>query len=378
MCAEGRERDFLKLNKMTGFGKRCGAMLLAAGATLLIGTARAAGDSTARVRFDYDVRLGTFIDNGEYNSDYKAPKTLSGVWVMPTVGMRFGGGGEHRIMTGIGFLQQFGQKPFGQVPDFVAYYNYAGRVFNGFGGLLPRDEMRGYYSRALFSDSVGYFKRTLAGALLRWEGTRGGIEAFFDWNAEDTKTGKESFMAGLAGELNLGRRQLFRIGLAGYMYHYRLGERAVEAGEAPNFLVDNAMYHLYGGFDLGELTPLDVLSLDAGIVGSLSRGRIAVGNAGGWTARAGFHARFNIEWHGWGIEDTFFAGKGLMPLYDVYGTQVYWGDAFYNAPLYNRTDLYWSKTLVSWLSIRAALVLHQTARGIDFCQQASVRVHLWK
>ncbi len=79
LCAEGRERDFLKLNKMTGFGKRCGAMLLAAGATLLIGTARAAGDSTARVRFDYDVRLGTFIDNGEYNSDYKAPKTLSGV-----------------------------------------------------------------------------------------------------------------------------------------------------------------------------------------------------------------------------------------------------------------------------------------------------------
>lgn len=336
----------------------------------------AKADSTGTVKFDYDIRLGAFLDNGEYNSNYKAPQTLSGAYVTPAVGLRFGGG--HRIMTGISFLQQFGQKPFGETPDFLAYYNYTGRVFNGFGGLLPRAEMKGYYSRALFSDSVGYFKHTLAGALLQWEGERGGIEAFFDWNSEDIKTGKESFMAGLAGRLNLGRRGLFNLGLAGYMYHYRIGDKAVSAGEAPNFLVDNVMYHVYGGIDLGGITALDVLSLDVGIVGSLSRGRIEVGNAGGWTPRAGFHARFNLEWHGWGIEDTFFAGKGLMPLWDVYGSQVYWGDAFYNAPVYNRTDLYWSKTLAERLSIRAALVFHQTAGGLDFCQQASLLVHLWK
>lgn len=352
-----------------------GAALAESRFTLPASTA-SASDSTLKPRFDYDVRLGAFLDNGEYNSNYKIPQTLSGAYVIPTVGLRFGNG--HRIMTGISFLQQFGQKPFGEVPDFLAYYNYTGRVFNGLGGLLPRDEMKGYYSRALFSDSVSYFKHTLAGALLQWQGERGQIEAFFDWNLEDTKTGKESFMAGLSGQLKLGQRGLFKVGMAGYMYHYRIGEKSVEEGLAPNFLVDNVMYHVYGGVDLGEVTALDVLSLDVGIVGSLSRGRIAVGNAGGWTARAGFHARFNLEWHGWGIEDTFFAGKGLMPLWDIYGSQVYWGDAFYNAPLYNRTDLYWSKTLADRLSIRAALVFHQTAQGVDFCQQASVLVHLWK
>lgn len=342
----------------------------------LSATARPQADSTGAVQFDYDVRLGAFLDNGEYNSSWKSPQTLSGAYVIPTAGLRFNGG--HRIMAGISFLQQFGQKPFGETPDFLAYYNFTGKVFNGFGGLLPRAEMKGYYSRALFSDSVGYFKHTLAGALLQWEDERGQIEAFFDWNASDTKTGKESFMAGLAGQLKLGRRGLFYTGLAGYMYHYRPGTKSVEEGSTPNFLVDNVMYHVYGGVDLGPVTALDILSLDVGIVGSMSRGRIEVGNAGGWTARAGFHARFNIEWHGWGIEDTFFAGKGLMPLWDLYGTQVYWGDAFYNAPVYNRTDLYWAKTLGKRLSIRAALVLHQTAQGVDFCQQASVRVHLWK
>lgn len=112
----------------------------------------AKADSTGTVKFDYDIRLGAFLDNGEYNSNYKAPQTLSGAYVTPAVGLRFGGG--HRIMTGISFLQQFGQKPFGETPDFLAYYNYTGRVFNGFGGLLPRAEMKGYYSRALFSDSV--------------------------------------------------------------------------------------------------------------------------------------------------------------------------------------------------------------------------------
>lgn len=360
-------------SKLTMFRKKTFIVLATC---MLVLAARAQADSAGAVKFDYDVRLGAFLDNGEYNSSYKVPQTLSGAYVIPTVGLRFNGG--HRIMAGISFLQQFGQKPFGEAPDFLAYYNYTGRVFNGFGGLLPRAEMKGYYSRALFSDSVGYFKHTLAGALLQWEGERGRIEAFFDWNAEDTKTGKESFMAGLAGQLRLGRRGLFYTGLAGYMYHYRPGTKSVEQGLASNFLVDNVMYHVYGGFDFGEITALDVLSLDAGIVGSMSRGRIEVGNAGGWTARAGFHARFNLEWHGWGIEDTFFAGKGLMPLWDVYGTQVYWGDAFYNAPVYNRTDLYWSKTLGRRLSIRAALVFHQTAQGVDFCQQASVHVHLWK
>lgn len=334
-------------------------------------------DSTGgKVSFDYDFRFGAFLDNGEYNSTYKDPKTLSGVYVIPTVGLRFNGG--HRIMAGVSFLQQFGQKPFGEVPEFLAYYNYTGKVFNGLGGLLPRAQMKGDYSRALFSDSVGYFKHTLAGALLQWEGERGRIEAFFDWNSEDTKTGKESFMAGAAGRLKFGQRGLFYAGFAGYMYHYRIGDQAVDQGLAENFLVDNVMYRFYGGADFGSVTALDVLSLDLGIVGSLSRGRIAVGNSGSWIGRAGFQARFNIEWHGWGIEDTFFAGKGLMPLWDIYGSQVYWGDVFYNAPVYNRTDVYWSKTLGQRLSIRAALVFHQTAQGLDFCQQATVRVHLWK
>ncbi len=356
---------------------RWAAVVLAAFGASLTHAASVTDTTASAVRFSYDVHMGAFLDNGEYSSTYKVPQTLSGAYVTPTVGLRFGGG-AHRVMAGISFLQPFGQKPFDRVPDFLAYYNYTGRIFTGYGGLLPRADMKGYYSRALFSDSVGYFKHTLAGALLQWSGGHGTIEAFFDWNSSDLQSGKESFMAGLAGQLYLGKQELFRLGMAGYMYHYRIGEKSVEEGLAPNFLVDNVMYHVYGGVDLSSVTPLDKLWLDVGIVGSLSRGRIAVDNAGGWTPRAGFHARLNLEWHGWGVEDTFFVGKGLMPLWNIYGSQVYWGDAFYNAPLYNRTDLYWSKTLARCLSIRAALVFHQTAQGVDFCQQATLKVHLWK
>lgn len=356
---------------------RWAAVVLAAFGASLTHAASVTDTTASAVRFSYDVHMGAFLDNGEYSSTYKVPQTLSGAYVTPTVGLRFGGG-THRVMAGISFLQPFGQKPFDRVPDFLAYYNYTGRIFTGYGGLLPRADMKGYYSRALFSDSVGYFKHTLAGALLQWSGGHGTIEAFFDWNSSDLQSGKESFMAGLAGQLYLGKQELFRLGMAGYMYHYRIGEKSVEEGLAPNFLVDNVMYHVYGGVDLSSVAPLDKLWLDVGIVGSLSRGRIAVDNAGGWTPRAGFHARLNLEWRGWGVEDTFFVGKGLMPLWNIYGSQVYWGDAFYNAPLYNRTDLYWSKTLARCLSIRAALVFHQTAQGVDFCQQATLKVHLWK
>lgn len=356
---------------------RWAAVVLAAFGASLTHAASVTDTTASAVRFSYDVHMGAFLDNGEYSSTYKVPQTLSGAYVTPTVGLRFGGG-THRVMAGISFLQPFGQKPFDRVPDFLAYYNYTGRIFTGYGGLLPRADMKGYYSRALFSDSVGYFKHTLAGTLLQWSGGHGTIEAFFDWNSSDLQSGKESFMAGLAGQLYLGKQELFRLGMAGYMYHYRIGEKSVEEGLAPNFLVDNVMYHVYGGVDLSSVAPLDKLWLDVGIVGSLSRGRIAVDNAGGWTPRAGFHARLNLEWRGWGVEDTFFVGKGLMPLWNIYGSQVYWGDAFYNAPLYNRTDLYWSKTLARCLSIRAALVFHQTAQGVDFCQQATLKVHLWK
>lgn len=325
------------------------------------------------LKFDYDVRMGAFLDNGEYNSSYKYPQTMSGAYVTPAVGIRFNS--KHRIMTGISFLQNFGTKAFSEMPDFLAYYNYQGRIFNGFGGLLPRAEMKGHYSRALFSDSVDYFKHSLAGALLQWEGERGQAEVFFDWNLQNTKTGQESFMAGSAGRLKFGK--LFYAGYAGYMYHYRIGTNNVGEG-SPNFLVDNVMYHLYGGADFAPLTPLDILSLEVGIVGSESRGRQSVENAGGWISRAGFQARFNIEWHGWGIEDTFFAGNGLLPLFDIYGTRVYWGDSFYNAPIYNRTDVYWSYKVGNRVDFRAALVFHATGQGLDFCQQATLRVHLHK
>lgn len=361
---------------MMTFGKHW--IGLALGLVWTVCPARAAetGDSTKRTGFDYSVRLGTFLDNGEYNSDYKMPQTMSAAWITPTVGLRFEG--RHRIMTGVSGLQEFGQKPFNKVPDLVAYYNYQGQVFTAFAGLFPREELKGDYPRAFFSDSVGYFKRTLAGALFRWEGKRGMLETFLDWNIQDTVQGKEAFMVGVSGHLQWGKYNQFQLGLVGTYYHYRLGQRAVDNGLAPHFLVDNAMYQAYGKFDFGKMTPLDTLSLDMGIVGSFSRGRPAVGHAGKWTARAGFQARLHVKWRGWGLEDTFFAGRGLMPLWNTYGTLVYWGDAFYNAPLYNRTDIYWSKTLASLLDIRLALVLHQTAQGVDFCQQATVQVHLWK
>lgn len=338
-------------------------------------------DSSNSLKFDYDFKLGTFLDNGEYKFNDKTPQTLSGVYVIPTVGIRFNG--NHRIMAGVSFLQQFGQESFGKSPDFMAYYNYNGDLFNGFGGILPRSEMKGHYSRAMFSDSVGYFKHSMAGALLQWEGERGYIEVFIDWNFRDDKNGKESFMAGSAGRLNLGPKGLFYVGYSGYMYHYLIGkDNAIQEG-APNSLVDNVMYEVYGGVNLAERTALDVLSLEVGVIGSMSRGRATVdnpadNNSSDWIARAGFNARFNVEWNGWGIEDTFFAGNGLMPLWDLYGTKVYWGDTFYNASVYNRTDIYWSKTLGKRFDIRVAMVLHQTAQSIDFCQQATIRVHLWK
>lgn len=314
-------------------------------------------------KFKYDVRFGTFIDNGEYNSPYKAPQTMAGAYVIPTVGIAMDT--VHRLMVGVSYLQEFGVEPFSRRPDFVAYYNYKARSFSGFAGLLPRSEMRGNYSRALFSDSVGYYNHTIAGALLRWQGERGEIEAFFDWTTLDRTTGAEAFMAGSAGRLTPGR---FSVGYSGYMYHYRGAEGS------PDFLVDNIMWRLYTGIDLADRTPLDKLYFEMGIIGSNQRGRISATNSGQWISRAGFQGAFNVEWHGWGIEDTFFAGKPLMPLWERYGTRVYWGDAFYNAPIYNRTDIYWGRSFLGCIDLRVAMVLHATAKGLDFCQQATLKL----
>lgn len=313
-------------------------------------------------KFRYDLDFGTFIDNGEYNSHYKQPQTMAGVFLNPTVGLSIDT--VHRFMVGVGAVQEFGTPTFSRVPSLLAYYRYSKDSFNGWVGILPNRDMSRGYSRALFSDSVSYFKHSIAGALVQWSGERGEIEAFFDWTNLDRTTGAEAFMAGSAGKLNLGH---FGVGYSGYMYHYR------PAKGSENFLVDNVMWRLYGSVDLSSGTPLDRLYIELGAVGSATRGRISATKAGEWTPRAGVQALFGIEWHGWGFEDTFYAGGGLLPLFDKYGTQVYWGDSFYNAPIYNRSDVYWRYAFKKMVDVKVALVLHATAKGLDFCQQATVR-----
>lgn len=317
-------------------------------------------------KFDWELDASTFIDNAEGTGLNVKTQTLSGAWIAPRVGISIKdttNGNTHRLMAGFDFTQQFGLPAFGELPKALIYYNYQGaRGANHYLGLLPRSALTGNYSRAIFSDSLRYFNHTIQGIALSWRGEHLRGEMFFDWFALDVNAKQEAFMVGGAISANFLQ---FMTGQANLYYAHN------KLSLADIFLRDAAAYNVMVGVDMARFLPLDVLSLDVGVLGSFDRARLSVDNSGEWVSSAGFNARFKVGYKGFLIDDELFVGNGLA---------VQWGSKYYTEPLYNRAEASWNYNIVLLkkyaIDFKVSLVLHTTTSGSGFSQMATVKVKI--
>lgn len=317
---------------------------------------------SAAQKFVWGADGGVFIDNAEGSSDVTPQMTLAGAWIAPRLGVEIADSAhraKHRFMAGFDFTQQFGMPAFGQAPDVHIFYNYRGaRGADHSIGLMPRAQMHGDYSRAMFSDSTLYFNHTVQGAVLSWRGAKIGGEVFFDWFALDRASNTEAFMVG--GSFDARFWDMLTLDVNGYYAHNKICNEVA-------FLNDNAVYGALIGVDVARFLPLDALSLKVGVLGSWNRNRISASNSGTGSAGLGLNARFKVAYKGFAVEDEFFCGNPLS---------VMWGSRYYDSEMMNRADVSWGYLLkikeICSLDFRVSLILYSTPTGSDFSQMARV------
>ena len=319
-----------------------------------------------------------FFDNREYKSKLTMPQTQFGARLAPEIGI---GWGRHSLMAGISVTAEFGAKPFERRPDLIFYYGYKAKKFKGYFGAIPRSKIMGDYSKAFFSDSIEHYDPTIEGVLLQYVGGKGYVEFGCDWNSRLSKTKREKFMLFSNAQLRFG---VFNMGYQFSMYHH--------AGYSDRGgVVDNVWIYPFVGLDMSsKIRFLDSLTLRAGWINTFQNDRTYVGE---YVKPGGAQIELRIEKYHFGIYNTLYLGKNLMPYYEGcvgwenmtpeevadldYGPGLYWGDPYYRtSDVYNRLEIYWQPINNGKVNIKVASVHHYDGTRWDWQQMLTVGVRI--
>lgn len=319
----------------------------------------------------WSVDVNTVFDNREGDTFYSGNGTIFQTNVSPEVGLTFLGG-MHKIAGGVTWVQPCGNDWKDHKASAMVYYRYATPELRMNFGVFPRSQYIKPLPKYLLSDSMAYNRPNVRGLLIQYVKPRGYAELSLDWRSQQSKTNREAFNINFNGEWN--PRGVMLLGGHAQINHLAKRKNAPE-GEGVN---DDIMINPYIGVNLSQTTCLDSLVINAGALVSLQRSRAI----GGWQNRAGVLVNAIAEKKRISVEETFFAGKGVMPMYPLFGTLLNMGDPYFQAPLYSRTDVNFHFIRNRFVNLEASLVFHVTEEAFGFWQQLKMRVfidnNLWK
>lgn len=297
----------------------------------------------------WNVGMESVFDNREYSSKFNNSQTIFGAILSPEVGVRWNG--AHSLMVDAYVTYEFGSptKDFKVDPAF--YYNYNKDGFNVSAGIVPFEQIIGSESRAFFSDSVRFFKKTIGGVLLQYVKGKNYVEFYCDWDGRQSETQREKFTVYSSGRIT--KNVLF----ATYEFsmHHHAGT-ADGGGVTDNVWVNPAV-----GVDLSHKLWLDSLTVSAGYLQSLQNDRT---NVGYYVKPKGAEINIRVEKFNFGIYNTLFLGDNMMPYYSRHGSSLYWGDSFYSTThnIYNRAEIYWMPLKRKNFNLKVASIHHYDGR----------------
>lgn len=221
-------------------------------------------------------------------------------------------------------------------------------------------------------DSLTIFRPNITGALFQYMGQKGYGEIYIDWRQMQTEKRREAFIIVGSGRWQPG---IFYTGGNLVMNHLARSGKATE-GQS---VTDDIVIHPYVGLNLTKfVSPLDSLTIQCGYLLSMERNR----GIGDWHHPQGITAELLAEWRFIGLKNTFYSGGNQQPFYPQLGSQLNQGDPFYQAKLYNRTDIYFYFFRNRFVNCMASVNFHTTRSHVDLQQQLIVRFNLnnenWK
>ncbi len=318
----------------------------------------------------WSVDLNTIFDNREGDTYYSGNGTIFLTRVSPEIGLSFLD--NHKIAGGVSWIQPCGDDWKRHKLKPTVYYRYEGVEWRTSVGVFPRSQFINPLPTFLLNDSIAYNQPNVRGVLIQYVKPSGYAELSLDWRGQQSETTREAFNINFNTEWN--PKGVLLVGGHAQLNHLAKRKNA-PVGEGVN---DDIMVNPYVGLDLKRYTSLDHFVVKTGALISLQRDRML----GNWENRAGLLVNATIAKKWLSIDEQFFVGKGVMPLYPSYGTLLNMGDPYFQAPLYNRTDINFHFIRNRFVNLEASLVFHYTKEAFGFWQQLKLRVFvdekLWK
>lgn len=296
-----------------------------------------------------------FADNREYARSKRFSETIFGMRISPEIGLLVDS--THRIRVGFNALHEFGSPKFTNKIDPVAYYQYLKQNWNFYLGAFPRQGLISDFPRAILNDTLNYYRPNVEGMLVKYENENWRQVIFIDWTSRQTATARENFIFGFSGTYKQG---VFFVSHYAMMLH-----NAGPGVPIPNdHIEDNGAAAVKVGVDLSHRTFLDSLTINAGGLMSFERTR----SVGGWQTPKGLLLELSMEYHKFGITNSFYTGEGH---------HLIMGDKFYTSKTYNRTDVTWRPIIYKNLEGKLALSFHFVDGVVDSQQAFGLRYNLF-
>lgn len=263
-----------------------------------------------------NINLHSFADNREYAHSNRFSQTIFGTRVSPELGILIDS--VHRIRVGFNALHEFGSPKFTNKIDPVVYYQYQKSKWDFYIGSFPRHNLLDDYPRAIFKDTLAYYRPNVEGMLVKAKIGKGHETLWIDWTSRQTDLDRETFLFGLSGVYKPG---IFFISHYAMMFH-NAGPGISIPGD---HIQDNGAASLKLGIDLSDRTILDSLTFNTGALMSFERTR----SIGDWETPSGILLEMHAGYKQFALTNSFYTGQGHSLIY---------GDQFYTAKQYNRTD----------------------------------------
>jgi hypothetical protein len=268
-------------------------------------------------KFEYQVLFEGIGDNREYFNEIAYPQTILGARGAFEVGVNFD---NHRLRGGLSQLLEFGSDFDAQKPKLTLYYQFKDEQNEFLFGAFPRRDKIDF-PLAMLTDTLLYYRPNIEGMFGKVHWNWGYQNGFVDWLSRQTDVNREIFTTGSSGEIFL--KNLF---LQNYILMTHVAQKAIRIpGEE---VIDYIGFALQAGIRTNEKSKLQGY-LKAGILGSSYRDRFVSSN---FQNAASFFAEAKGKYKMFGLKSVLSSGDGHSFAY---------GDFFYHAKNYLRTDVIW-------------------------------------
>lgn len=313
----------------------------------------------------WDVHYDMSVDNHEHaKMDIGTSKTLYGLYLAPTVGLRWDSG-KQSLNAGMDVDAMFGDVEQLMTPSYLIYYKLETPKHQVFAGRFPLKTLFDDLPEALMDDTHHFYDNTLDGVSYIYSNDRGYFKFIYDlphWSGDYDSEIMTFYSTSMwsFGPISLGYK--------GYLHHY--------AYDIPGgLIIDNLWLYPTIECDFAKYLPVDRAAISLNGIFTAQRNRQVTKDL---LFPMGGEVGLNLEKWGVGIDNTLYFGDNLHPYKEF--DMLYLGEEMYGTTSgwYDRLELYYVPYSSEFVEVSISLLMHTNGSGFGWQQKAGIIINLGK